>query len=575
MTYTFTLNLSLENEHCIISSPNALQFQKIISLEEIRLIASYDAVRGGKELFRTFFNNELCRSFEQADVNRLLISSDNDLFLRLNWEYLHDDLNFVLPHRGIALLRVRRKGVISPSLQLECPPLRILLTTSVLAEPNIPKDIEIVRKLSNMHPLLIQVTVEKNIASTRLAYRFTEANQRNEPYHIWHHCGVISDDKTPSIQFSDKNLSIQDVNTILANSLLTKMVLLHLTGGDLVAIALTLARPVVIGFGQFHSQQIVEQWLSKFYSEILLQSVDEALSSARTAVYKSHPTVYDWAAPITIANTLDLRFFDSRQIESLSELMSPDKALPLPTTLVNTGGGSAIGHDVHINKGDYVSRDKIVHHHHYPSAPVTSAPPTTPKVNRILFLAANPTNTKTLRINREMAILDEKIRLSVHRTRFELVKYGAVRYFDLSDHLLNNESQIVHFSVHGSEGGNLLFEDEKDKKHPVTPESLGLLLEEFSSTLRLVIFNACWSYEHAQAICQSVDCVVGMGLAISDIAALNFTRGFYEALFSGRSVASAFKLGCSAIGIASRPGEVDTPQLLTKDGVDASTIRFI
>lgn len=39
------------------------------------------------------------------------------------------------------------------------------------------------------------------------------------------------------------------------------------------------------------------------------------------------------------------------------------------STQVNTAGGSAIGHDVNIDQGDFVGRDKIEQHFHYHSAP--------------------------------------------------------------------------------------------------------------------------------------------------------------------------------------------------------------
>ena len=46
--------------------------------------------------------------------------------------------------------------------------------------------------------------------------------------------------------------------------------------------------------------------------------------------------------------------------------------------------------------------------------------------------------------------------------------------------------------------------------------------------------------------------------------ALSFLKGFYSAFFAGEKVEEAFRLGCNAIGLASRPGS-ETP-VLYKDG---------
>ena len=96
----------------------------------------------------------------------------------------------------------------------------------------------------------------------------------------------------------------------------------------------------------------------------------------------------------------------------------------------------------------------------------------------------------------------------------------------------------------------------------------------FRSDLRCVVLNACYSAEQAEAIAQSVDCVVGMASAIGDQSAIGFAKAFYQALAYGWSVQEAFELGSVQIGLEGLPDE-NVPKLLVRPGVNASGVRFV
>jgi hypothetical protein len=64
---------------------------------------------------------------------------------------------------------------------------------------------------------------------------------------------------------------------------------------------------------------------------------------------------------------------------------------------------------------------------------------------------------------------------------------------------------------------------------------------------------------------------VGMKGTIGDIAAIEFVSAFYQALGYGRSVQTAFHLGCNAIAILGIP-EANTPRLVMRKGVDAAQL---
>ena len=192
----------------------------------------------------------------------------------------------------------------------------------------------------------------------------------------------------------------------------------------------------------------------------------------------------------------------------------------------------------------------------------------------VLFWAANPVDTDALRLDEEVRTIEERLRASENRDIFDLKQQWAVRFSDLSDGLLRYEPQIVHFSGHGNPTGDLVFEGNDGLAIPVDIHALADLFRIAGDKVRCVVFNACYSTSQAEAISEYIDCVVGTSKAIGDESAIRFAGGFYRALGYGRSVQTAFDLGCNEIDLAAL-GEHATPQLHTRSGVDASSVSFI
>lgn len=192
----------------------------------------------------------------------------------------------------------------------------------------------------------------------------------------------------------------------------------------------------------------------------------------------------------------------------------------------------------------------------------------------VLFWAANPIDTDALRLDEEVRTIDERLRASAHRDRFDLRQQWAVRYADLSEGLLRYRPQIVHFSGHGNATGTLVFEDGDGQSAAVGVTALADLFRIAGDDVRCVVFNACYSDEQARAVAEHVDCVVGTSRAIGDESAIRFAAGFYRALGYGRSVQTAFDLGRNEIDLADLD-ESDTPRLHTRSGIDAGTVNFV
>ncbi len=192
----------------------------------------------------------------------------------------------------------------------------------------------------------------------------------------------------------------------------------------------------------------------------------------------------------------------------------------------------------------------------------------------LLFLAANPTSTPRLDLEQEIHEIDQRLRLAEkERNSFRIEQSWAPQYLDLQDALQRYSPNIVHFSGHGNKEGQIVIRGGKNDAHAVPIEALARLLGILKRNIRCVVLNACWSDKQAEAIAQEIDCVVGMSRAISDGAAVKFAAGFYQALGYGSTVQEAFDLGRNAIAGMNIPGDA-TPQLRTRTGVSAASIRF-
>jgi len=172
---------------------------------------------------------------------------------------------------------------------------------------------------------------------------------------------------------------------------------------------------------------------------------------------------------------------------------------------------------------------------------------------RILFLASEPTDAGRLRLGAELQ--EVRNRLS-NNPAFEIKDRQAVKPDDVLQTILNYKPNIVHFSGHGQDTGEICFEDEKGNSKTIPPEALASLFELVTEHVKCVLINACYSEVQAKAISQFVPIVIGTKKEISDSAAIKFSTGFYTALdpdLSQKSLLKAYDSGCIAIRFESLP----------------------
>jgi hypothetical protein len=220
----------------------------------------------------------------------------------------------------------------------------------------------------------------------------------------------------------------------------------------------------------------------------------------------------------------------------------------------------------------------------------------THSIRKILFLAANPKNSASLRLDEEVREIDEGLTRAKQREQFELTQKWAVRPRDVQRAMLDLKPQIVHFSGHGvgvetpgdraqnsdrkltvvsdssTQPEGLMFEDETGQAKLVNAEAIAGLFELFADQVECVLLNACYSEVQAEAIARHVPYVIGMNQAVGDTAARVFAVGFYDALGAGRDIEFAYKFACNSILMEGIPENL-TPVLKRRSDLPTSEIR--
>lgn len=210
---------------------------------------------------------------------------------------------------------------------------------------------------------------------------------------------------------------------------------------------------------------------------------------------------------------------------------------------------------------------------------------------RLLFLSANARDESPLSVDREYNRVTSELRdLGVWEAWHDAIEYlPAAEWEQVPELLLSQGPSIVHFAGHGFPDGSLLFAAPDGAGQRIHPEGLTALFKNFAGQVRLVVLNACYSHELAQAIGAHVDVVIGMPQAISDEAAILFAPTFYQQLAGGKSVQAAFEVASAVVlgklpelrGTRKRDAELPddggpdlTPRMSVRTGVDAAQLTF-
>lgn len=181
---------------------------------------------------------------------------------------------------------------------------------------------------------------------------------------------------------------------------------------------------------------------------------------------------------------------------------------------------------------------------------------------KILFLAANPGDQTSLRIDQEARDLKEQIALVRETTvNLEVEHAWAVRTDQIQREILNAKPEVLHFSGHGGPG-LLVFENNSGASVEVSGETMANLVELVPS-IKCVILNACYSESVAKLVAPHVEAVIGCNVSIDDDAANYFTRAFYRALAHGQDIRNAFLLAKNEVSLNGKEKESEKYKMLS------------
>jgi len=193
----------------------------------------------------------------------------------------------------------------------------------------------------------------------------------------------------------------------------------------------------------------------------------------------------------------------------------------------------------------------------------------------VLYLSANPIRSSPLRIDVEVARVQDEIRGSRFRDNIDVQYRPAANLKSLVQGLNDLTPEILHFSGHGNSVG-VAGDNRKVSKPAAQLISYSVLAQALAAVddpPKIVVLNSCESSSAMKLILSKVDILVAMRSPITDIAASVFAPQFYAAIASGQSVKSAFEQGRLAVKVASI-SEKDTPVMHVRSGIHAAKMKL-
>ena len=172
---------------------------------------------------------------------------------------------------------------------------------------------------------------------------------------------------------------------------------------------------------------------------------------------------------------------------------------------------------------------------------------------RILGMIVSPTDLQDLDLERERTRLERAIEPLRARGLVEVTWLEGQTWRDLQREMRHGPWHIFHFAGHGSfdanaDEGMVMLADDKGHSHPFRATELGRLLADHKP-LRLAVLNACeggrgserdiFSSTASILVQRGLPAVLAMQYEITDRAAVELTRAFYEALADGLPVDAA------------------------------------
>jgi hypothetical protein len=197
----------------------------------------------------------------------------------------------------------------------------------------------------------------------------------------------------------------------------------------------------------------------------------------------------------------------------------------------------------------------------------------TPETITVLFVASSPEDQDGLRIDKEMREIQQKVRMADHRDALRFQYAVAAQPADLLQRLNEVKPDIVHFSGHSGSAG-LAMEDNDGLTRYLSTDELATLLSVTTRRIRLAVFKACESAEHAASALNHLDAAIGMEQSIDDEAAKSFAGQLYGSIAFGLPLRKAFNQAVLQVRLllGEDSGE---PRIHVADGLDPDELYLV
>ena len=113
---------------------------------------------------------------------------------------------------------------------------------------------------------------------------------------------------------------------------------------------------------------------------------------------------------------------------------------------------------------------------------------------KILFLAADPSDASRLRLLQELRDIKERLRIAKEPGKFQLEQQESLRVGDITQAIIDVEPRIIHFSGHGTNQGELYFENELGQIQSVEADALAAMFELLVEQVNCVQSFSCKSW---------------------------------------------------------------------------------
>jgi CHAT domain-containing protein len=195
----------------------------------------------------------------------------------------------------------------------------------------------------------------------------------------------------------------------------------------------------------------------------------------------------------------------------------------------------------------------------------------------VLGLVSSPTDLIPLDVAYEKQQVETALKPLVDQGLASLTWLEKANWRALRRAMHRGPWHVLHYIGHSdfdseADEGYLSLEDEEGKEYRLSANNLGTLLADHGS-LRLVLLNSCrgahigqdiYSGVAVKLVQRGIPAVIGMQYDISEPAALEFARTFYETLAENRSIETALAEARKAISIAlDESAEWGTPVFYT------------